>query len=77
MIKWPTILFMLLIHILAGVALHPQFCSLGAVATLLILYWITACLGVTLGYHRLLSHKSFKVPQWFARFFSTFGALSA
>ena len=75
--KWPTILFMLVIHILAGVALLPQFWSWGAVATLLILYWVTACLGVTLGYHRLLSHKSFKVPQWLARFFATCGALSA
>ena len=75
--KWPTILFMLVIHILAGVALLPQFWSWGAVATLLILYWVTACLGVTLGYHRLLSHRSFKVPQWLARFFATCGALSA
>ena len=75
--KWPTILFMLVIHILAGVALLPQFWSLGSVVTLLILYWITACLGVTLGYHRLLAHRAFKVPQWLARFFATCGALSA
>ena len=77
MVKWPTIIFMIVIHILAGVALLPQFWSWGAVATLLILYWVTACLGVTLGYHRLLSHRSFKVPQWLARFFATCGALSA
>ena len=77
MLKWPTIIFMLVIHLLAGVALFPQFWSWGSVATLLILYWVTACLGVTLGYHRLLSHRSFKVPQWIARFFATCGALSA
>ena len=68
---------MLLIHIFAGVALLPQFWSWGVVATLLIFYWVTACLGVTLGYHRLLSHRSFNVPQWLARFFATCGALSA
>jgi len=77
MVKWPTIIFMIVIHILAGVALLPQFWSWGSVATLLILYWATACLGVTLGYHRLLSHRSFKVPQWLSRFFATCGALSA
>tara|TARA_B100000575_G_scaffold286007_1_gene282104 strand:- start:647 stop:1426 length:780 start_codon:yes stop_codon:yes gene_type:complete len=77
MVKWPTIIFMLVIHLLAGVALLPQFWSWGSVATLFILYWVTACLGVTLGYHRLLSHRSFKVPQWLARFFATCGALSA
>ena len=77
MLKWSTIIFMVVIHILAGVALLPQFWSWGALITLLILYWVTACLGVTLGYHRLLSHRSFKVPQWLARFFATCGALSA
>ena len=68
---------MLVIHILAGVALFPQFWSWGSVATLFILYWVTACWGVTLGYHRLLSHRSYSVPQWLARFFATCGALSA
>ena len=68
---------MLVMHVLAGVALLPQFWSVGSVATLLILYWVTACLGVTLGYHRLLAHKSFQLPKWLARFFATCGALSA
>ncbi len=75
--KWPTILFMLVIHILAGVALLPQFWNWGSAAALLILYWVTACLGVTLGYHRLFSHRSFNVPQWVARILATCGALSA
>ena len=68
---------MLVIHVLAGVALFPQFWSWGSIATLLILYWVTACLGVTLGYHRLLSHRSFTVPVWVARILATCGALSA
>ena len=74
--RWGTIAFMAAIHVLAVVALLPRFWSLPAVATLLILYWITACLGVTIGYHRLLSHRSFRVPRWLERFFATCGALS-
>ena len=74
--RWGTIAFMLAIHLLTIFALSPRFWSFQAVATLLILYWITACLGVTLGYHRLLSHRSFKVPKWLERFFATCGALS-
>jgi stearoyl-CoA desaturase (delta-9 desaturase) len=31
---------------------------------------------VTIGYHRLLSHRSFRVPKWLERFFATCGALS-
>jgi hypothetical protein len=64
------------VHALALVALLPRFWSVQAVATLVILYWVTACLGVTIGYHRLLSHRSFRVPRWLERFFATCGALS-
>jgi stearoyl-CoA desaturase (delta-9 desaturase) len=31
---------------------------------------------VTIGYHRMLSHRAFRVPQWLERFFATCGALS-
>jgi fatty-acid desaturase len=75
-LNWGVILFMLAIHGLAVVALLPQFWSATAVATLLLLYWLTACLGVTIGYHRLLTHRAFRVPQWLERFFATCGALS-
>ena len=64
------------IHILAALALLPMFWSWQAASTLLILYWVTACLGVTIGYHRLLCHRSFRLPQWLERFFATCGALS-
>ena len=74
--RWGTLGFMVVIHLLAVVALLPQFWSLPAVATLLVLYWLTACLGVTIGYHRLLSHRAFRVPQWLERFFATCGAIS-
>ena len=64
------------IHILAVVALLPMFWSWQAVTSLAVLYWVTACLGVTIGYHRLLCHRSFRLPQWLERFFATCGALS-
>jgi stearoyl-CoA desaturase (delta-9 desaturase) len=67
---------MVVVHALALLALLPQFWSGPALATFLILYWITACFGVTIGYHRLLCHRSFRVPHWLERFFATCGALS-
>ena len=73
---WGTIVFMVAIHILSLIALQPKFWSLPAVTSLLFFYWVTACLGVTLGYHRLLSHRSFIVPRWLERFFATCGAIS-
>jgi stearoyl-CoA desaturase (delta-9 desaturase) len=74
--NWATIGFMAAIHVLAVVALLPRFWSWQAVVTLGVLYWVTACFGVTIGYHRLLTHRSFRVPRWLERFFATCGALS-
>ncbi|CAK6687206.1 fatty acid desaturase [Synechococcus sp. CBW1107] len=74
--RWATIGFMAVVHVLALVALLPQFWSVPAVTSMLVLYWITGCLGVTLGYHRLLAHRALRVPQWLERFFATCGALS-
>jgi len=74
--RWGTVIFMGGIHALTIFALLPRFWSWQAFSAFLILYWVTACLGVTLGYHRLLSHRSFQLPKWLERFFATCGALS-
>jgi len=74
--RWGTIGFMAAIHLLSAVALLPKFWSWQAVTSLLLLYWVTACLGVTLGYHRLLCHRSFRLPQGLERVLATCGALS-
>ena len=74
--NWGVISFMAALHGLALIALLPQFWSWESTATLLILYWVTACLGVTIGYHRVLSHRALRLPQWLERFFATCGALS-
>ena len=74
-LEWPTIGFFTIVHILSIVALQ-QF-SWGAFFVWFFLSWLTGCLGLTLGYHRLLSHRAFEVPLWLERVFATCGALSA
>ncbi len=74
--RWGTVIFMFTIHALTIFTLQTQFWSWLAFSGFLFLYWVTACLGVTTGYHRLLSHRSFQVPKWLERFFATCGALS-
>ena len=74
--RWGTVIFMLTIHSLTIFTLQAQFWSWLAFSGFIFLYWVTACLGVTTGYHRLLSHRSFQVPKWLERFFATCGALS-
>ena len=36
--------------------------------TSIIVYFITGCFGMTMTYHRLLSHKSWVAPNWFEKF---------
>ena len=74
--RWGTVIFMFSIHALTIFTLQAQFWSWLAFSGFIFLYWVTACLGVTTGYHRLLSHRSFQVPKWLERFFATCGALS-
>ncbi|MCT0199792.1 fatty acid desaturase [Synechococcus sp. CS-1325] len=71
-----TVAFMVAIHALALVALLPGFWSTMAVLVLVVLYWLTACVGVTLGYHRLLAHRAFRVPAWLEAVIITCGTLS-
>ncbi|KAL2463070.1 Palmitoyl-monogalactosyldiacylglycerol delta-7 desaturase [Forsythia ovata] len=41
------------------------------------LYIITGLFGITLSYHRHLSHKSFKIPKWLEYIFAYCGVLAA
>ncbi len=66
---------MTVVHFFALVAL--PFFSWANLTALLILYFLTACIGVTLGLHRMASHKSFRTPKWLERTLITFGALAA
>ena len=49
-------------HLVA--ALAPFTFSWSMVGLFLASYFVTGCLGITLSYHRQLSHKSFQTPKW-------------
>jgi len=63
-LEWPVIWFIGAVHVLALLAFLPQMFSWPAVGVALFLHWLTAGVGVTLGYHRLITHRSFQVPKW-------------
>jgi len=74
-LKGGTTSFMLLMHVLAVVALLPRFWSVQALIVLAALYWTTV-LGVTLGLHRLVTHRSFEAPRWLERLLVLMGTLA-
>jgi stearoyl-CoA desaturase (delta-9 desaturase) len=75
-IEWSTTIFMVVIHLLALLAFVPAFFSWPAVALCLVLHWMTAGLGITLGWHRLLTHRSFQTPKWLEYFLVFCGTLA-
>ncbi len=72
--NWITTVVLVLFHIGAVAAL---FCfSWRNLAVAAFLYWVATGLGISLGYHRLHTHRSFKVPLGLEYFFAFCGALT-
>ncbi|MBD1856399.1 MULTISPECIES: acyl-CoA desaturase [Leptolyngbya] len=73
-LNWGTVAFFALIHALALLA--PWFFSWSALGTMLVLHWFFGSIGICLGYHRLLSHRSFQVPKGLEYAIALIGALA-
>lgn len=73
-INWPTSITMLIFHLGAVAALF--FWSWKALVVAIFLNWIAAGVGVGVGYHRLLTHRGYKVPKVVEYFLVICGTLS-
>ena len=69
-----TAYFLVFLHVGAVAALFMF--SWKALAVAAVLYYITIGLGISMGYHRLHTHRSYKVPLWLEYVFATFGAMT-
>ncbi len=56
--------------------LAPWFFSWSALGLMIFLHWLFGSIGICLGYHRLLTHRSFQVPQWLEYILATIGSLA-
>jgi fatty-acid desaturase len=73
-LNWLTTIVLALLHIGAVAALF--MISWRLVAATAFLYWMTICLGISMGYHRLHTHRSYRVPPLLEYFFAVCGALT-
>ena len=60
-------------HVLALAAFVPWLFSWTGVALVVAGMYVFGMAGVTLGYHRLLTHRGFTCPLWLERTFATLG----
>lgn len=72
--NWPVTIVMAVLH--AGAIAALFFFTWKILAATIVIYWMTTGLGISMGYHRLHTHRSYKVPVGLEYFFAVCGALT-
>ena len=75
-LNWGVIAAIGSLHVLAVFALLPWFFSWTGLLVFFVMVWVSGGIGVTLCYHRLLTHRSFKTPKWFEYLLTLCGCLA-
>jgi stearoyl-CoA desaturase (Delta-9 desaturase) len=73
-INWIAVIPFTIVH--AGAVAALFYFSWPAVFAAVILYWVALSLGIGMGYHRLLTHRSYKVPKGVEYFLAVCGTLA-
>src|SRR5438876_12366635 len=73
-INWGNGTFLVIAHIAAIAALF--FWSWPALISAVILYWVAGSLGIGMGFHRLITHRGYRVPKLVEYFLVTCGTLA-
>jgi len=73
-LNWTTTIAMTLFHLGAIAALFVF--SWRNLAVAVFLYWVATGLGISLGYHRLHTHRSYRAPRLLEYFFAICGSLT-
>jgi stearoyl-CoA desaturase (delta-9 desaturase) len=74
MLNWTNVALFAAIHVVALLA--PWFFSWTALGVAIFLHWLFGSVGICLGYHRLLTHRSLQVPQGLEYAIALIGALA-
>lgn len=73
-LEWPAVLWIGILHL--GALAAPFYFTWGGLLIAVFLTWVTGCLGVCLGFHRLLTHGSFDTYRPIRWTLALFGTLA-
>lgn len=71
---WPVVIGIAAMHV--GCLFAPFYFSWSGLVICLVFAWLTAGMGITLCFHRLLTHRSFSTPNWFKYLLTAVGCLA-
>ncbi len=63
-VYWPYAISLTVIHLLGLLALYPPFFSTSGLFVAIVAHILFDGFGVSMGYHRLLTHRGFECPRW-------------
>jgi len=73
-VNWVTAIFTVIFH--TGAVLALFFFTWKALFVAIFLWWISGSLGIGMCYHRLLTHRGYKVPRWLEYTLTVFATLA-
>ena len=77
-IDWSLLIGLVVLHAGALLAFVPRFFTWDALLVGVVLFWLTGSIGISVTYHRLLTHGSFAVrPRWLEYVLTAIALLAA
>ena len=73
-LNWLHVVALGSLHVMALFA--PWFFSWEALGIAVLMHWLCGSIGICLGYHRLLTHRSLRLPKWLEYVVVTIGVLA-
>jgi fatty-acid desaturase len=75
-VTWRWAIGLGIYHLLALLAFVPWFFSWTGVVAAVLGFYVFGVFGINIGFHRLLTHRSFNCPKWFEHVLAILGVCS-
>ncbi|HEX5637205.1 MAG TPA: acyl-CoA desaturase, partial [Gammaproteobacteria bacterium] len=72
-ILWQHLSVLTVVHLISLLAFIPWFFTWSGLTVALLGHFVFGMFGITIGYHRLLTHRGFTCPKWLEYTFATMG----
>ncbi|MGA9572727.1 MAG: fatty acid desaturase [Lysobacterales bacterium] len=72
-IQWQHVIVLTTVHLISLLAFIPWLFTWSGLVVAIIGHFVFGMLGITIGYHRLLTHRGFTCPKWLEYSLATMG----